>query len=63
MKLIVIVGGGVAGIAAAIRVADAGGIPIVVETRTKLGGRATSFEDPRHGLVLDNCQHVVMGCC
>jgi squalene-associated FAD-dependent desaturase len=63
MKRIVIVGGGVAGIAAAIRVADAGGIPIVVETRTKLGGRATSFEDPRHGLMLDNCQHVVMGCC
>lgn len=63
MKRVVIIGGGVAGIAAAVRIADAGGQPILVETRPRLGGRATSFEDPRNGLLLDNCQHVVMGCC
>jgi zeta-carotene desaturase len=62
-RTIVIVGGGVAGIAAAVRVAEAGARPVLVETRRKLGGRATSFVDPRSGLVLDNCQHVVMGCC
>jgi zeta-carotene desaturase len=62
-RRIAIVGGGVAGIAAAVRVADAGGTPVVIETRKKLGGRATSFSDPRSGRTLDNCQHVLMGCC
>ena len=63
VKRIVIIGGGVAGIAAAIRSAEAGWIPVILETRGKLGGRATSFDDPRTGRSLDNCQHVVMGCC
>jgi len=49
--------------AAALKIADAGEVPILVETRQRLGGRATSFRDPRSGEVLDNCQHVVMGCC
>lgn len=63
MRRIVIIGGGLAGIAAAVRVAQAGATPIVIETRRKLGGRATSFVDPRTNDVLDNCQHVLMGCC
>ena len=54
---------GVAGIAAAVRAADAGWRPVLIETRTRLGGRAMSFDDVRTGLELDNCQHVVMGCC
>lgn len=62
-RRIAIVGGGVAGIAAALRVADAGDTAILIETRKRLGGRATSFVDPRTGELLDNCQHVVMGCC
>jgi len=62
-RVVAIVGGGVAGLAAALRVAESGDRPIVIETRGKLGGRATSFEDARTGLVLDNCQHVLMGCC
>ena len=63
MKTVAIVGGGIAGIAAAIRLSQAGMKPIVLETRRKLGGRATSFVDPRTGKLLDNCQHVAMGCC
>ena len=63
MKRAVIIGAGVSGIAAAVRLAEAGWSPLVLETRPKLGGRATSFEDPRTGLRFDNCQHVVMGCC
>ncbi len=59
----VVVGGGLAGLAAAIRLADAGRPAVVLETRPRLGGRATSFEDPRSGRLLDNCQHVVLGCC
>jgi len=62
-RTIAIVGGGVAGIAAAVRVAEAGETPVLIETRKKLGGRATSFTDPRSGRTLDNCQHVLMGCC
>jgi len=62
-RTVAIVGGGVAGMAAAVRAAEAGWRPILIETRTRLGGRATSFEDVRSGAELDNCQHVVMGCC
>ncbi len=60
---VVIVGGGIAGIAAAIRLAEAGVRVVLLETRRKLGGRATSFNDVRTGEVIDNCQHVAMGCC
>ena len=60
---IVIVGAGLAGIAAATRLAFAGKPVVVVESRRRLGGRATSFVDPRDGATLDNCQHVLMGCC
>ncbi|MFM7809975.1 MAG: FAD-dependent oxidoreductase, partial [Planctomycetota bacterium] len=63
MSDVVVIGGGIAGIAAALRLAEAGHRPVVIETRRKLGGRATSFVDPRTGAMLDNCQHVVMGCC
>jgi len=62
-RTVAIIGGGVAGIAAAVRAADAGWRPILIETRTRLGGRAMSFDDVRSGVELDNCQHVVMGCC
>lgn len=58
-----IVGGGIAGLACALRLAQRGVAVTLLETRKKLGGRATSFEDVRTGQVLDNCQHVVLGCC
>ena len=63
IRRIAIVGGGISGMAAALKIAEAGDCPILIETRQRLGGRATSFKDPRTGDVLDNCQHVVMGCC
>lgn len=62
-RTIAIVGGGLAGLAAAVRIAQAGERPVLIETRGKLGGRATSFDDQRTGIPLDNCQHVLMGCC
>lgn len=62
-RTVAIVGGGVAGIAAAVAAVDAGWRVELIETRIKLGGRATSFDDVRSGVELDNCQHVVMGCC
>lgn len=62
-KNVIVVGGGVAGIACALRLAEAGVAATLLETRKKLGGRATSFQDSRTGLLIDNCQHVAMGCC
>ena len=59
----IVLGGGLAGIAAAVRLASAGVAVTLVETRQRLGGRATSFVDPTTGQVLDNCQHVLLGCC
>ncbi|MGP1310978.1 MAG: hydroxysqualene dehydroxylase HpnE, partial [Phycisphaerales bacterium] len=59
----VIVGGGLAGLSAALRLSEEGARVLVLETRKRLGGRATSFTDPRTGDTLDNCQHVAMGCC
>lgn len=56
-------GGGVAGIAAALRLAEHGLAVTLLETRQVLGGRATSFNDPRTHTPLDNCQHVLLGCC
>lgn len=59
----IIVGGGIAGIACALHLAEAGVKVTLLETRKKLGGRATSFTDVRTGMVIDNCQHVALGCC
>lgn len=60
---VVVIGGGLAGIAAAVNLSSQGVPTTLVETRKRLGGRATSFVDPATGQALDNCQHVLMGCC
>jgi squalene-associated FAD-dependent desaturase len=62
MKVIV-VGGGLAGMAAALALEQAGCAVTLIESRRTLGGRAGSFEDPQLGIELDNCQHVLLGCC
>lgn len=59
----IVMGGGVAGIAAAVRLAEAGIRVTLLETRKRLGGRATSHVDQQTGEPIDNCQHVVLGCC
>jgi len=62
-RSVLVVGGGLAGMSCAIRLAEHGVRVTLLETRKKLGGRATSFTDVRTGLMIDNCQHVVLGCC
>jgi squalene-associated FAD-dependent desaturase len=57
----VIVGGGLAGIAAALDLKRAGAKVTLLEVRPRLGGAAYSFE--RDGLWLDNGQHVFLRCC
>jgi squalene-associated FAD-dependent desaturase len=58
---VVVVGGGLAGIAAALDCASAGASVTLVEVRRRLGGAAYSFE--RDGLRMDNGQHVFLRCC
>ncbi len=58
-----IVGGGLAGLASACALAEAGYKVTLFERRPFLGGRASSYEHPGTGEVVDNCQHVLLGCC
>ncbi|HEY1922264.1 MAG TPA: hydroxysqualene dehydroxylase HpnE [Tepidisphaeraceae bacterium] len=60
---VVVVGGGLAGMAAAVALESTGAQVTLIEARKSLGGRAGSFEDPQTGEILDNCQHVLLGCC
>jgi squalene-associated FAD-dependent desaturase len=57
----VVVGGGLAGIAAALRLADTGRAVVLLERRARLGGLAYSFQ--RGPLSIDNGQHVFLRCC
>jgi zeta-carotene desaturase len=58
-----VVGGGVAGMSAACALAEAGFRIQLVERRGYLGGRASSYLHPGVNEVIDNCQHVLFGCC
>jgi squalene-associated FAD-dependent desaturase len=60
---VAIVGGGLAGLAAAVALASADCEVDLYEARRSLGGRAASFRDPVTGEQVDHCQHVSMGCC
>lgn len=58
---VVVIGGGVAGIVAALDCADAGASVTLVEVRPRLGGAAYSVA--RDELWIDNGQHVFLRCC
>ncbi|HEV2022550.1 MAG TPA: hydroxysqualene dehydroxylase HpnE [Terriglobales bacterium] len=60
---VAVVGGGLAGLAAGCALAGAGFRVTLLERRPYLGGRASSYEHPGTGEVVDNCQHVLLGCC
>src|SRR5712675_3473846 len=60
---VAVVGGGLAGLAAGCALADAGCRISLYEKRPYLGGRASSYQHPGTGDVVDNCQHVLLGCC
>ena len=57
-----VIGGGLAGLASAVALAEAGIEVQLFEKRPHLGGRATSYSLP-DGAEVDNCQHVTLGCC
>jgi squalene-associated FAD-dependent desaturase len=60
-RRVVVIGGGLAGITAAIQLRDAGLDVTLLESRPRLGGAATSYQ--RAGLMIDNGQHVFLRCC
>lgn len=62
-RSVTVVGGGVAGLAAACALADSGHRVRLLERRPYVGGRASSYEHPGTGEVIDNCQHILLGCC
>ncbi|HVA67975.1 MAG TPA: hydroxysqualene dehydroxylase HpnE [Candidatus Binataceae bacterium] len=59
---VVVIGGGFAGLSAAVALAQQGFRVAVLERKPALGGRAYSFPDPDTGDFVDNGQHVLMGC-
>jgi squalene-associated FAD-dependent desaturase len=62
LKNVIVIGGGLAGLAAGVALAEAGWRVRLFEQRPFLGGRATSYVLPS-GEHVDNCQHVTLGCC
>jgi squalene-associated FAD-dependent desaturase len=62
LKSVIVIGGGLAGLAASVALAEAGWRVRLFEQRPFLGGRATSYLLP-DGEHVDNCQHVTLGCC
>lgn len=61
-RRVAVIGGGFAGLAAGVSLADRGHEVIVLEAKRRLGGRAYSFRDAATGAVVDNGQHAMMGC-
>jgi squalene-associated FAD-dependent desaturase len=59
---VVVIGAGFAGLSAAVRTAAAGARVLVLEARARAGGRATAFPDRETGELVDNGQHVLLGC-
>lgn len=59
---VIILGGGVAGLSAAVRLSSTGRKILLLEQKPHLGGRTYSFVDKTTGDVVDNGQHLLMGC-
>jgi len=63
IKSVIVVGGGLAGLSAGCALSEAGFKVTLLERRPYVGGRASSYEHPGTGEIVDNCQHVLLGCC
>jgi squalene-associated FAD-dependent desaturase len=61
MSRVLVIGGGLSGITAALDCAEGGAQVTLLESRGRLGGAVYSFE--RDGLMVDNGQHVFLRCC
>ncbi len=63
IKRVVILGGGLAGLAAASVLSEQGFRVQLFERKSIPGGRASSYAAQDTGEEVDNCQHVLMRCC
>lgn len=61
-RRVAIIGGGFGGLAAGVSLSERGCEVLLVERRNHLGGRAYSFLDSKTGCIIDNGQHLFMGC-
>ncbi|MEQ1945741.1 MAG: hydroxysqualene dehydroxylase HpnE [Bryobacteraceae bacterium] len=65
MAEIIVIGGGLAGLASAAALGGAGHRVKLLEMKPFLGGRATSYEigNGEEAEFIDNCQHILLRCC
>lgn len=61
-RSVIVIGGGLAGLSAAVRLAEAGRRVTLIEATRAGGGRARSFHDATLEREVDNGQHLMMGC-
>lgn len=61
-KTVIVIGGGVAGLAAASLLSHREFIVTVIERNNRLGGRTFSIQDQTTSEIIDNGQHILMGC-
>jgi len=62
MKKGLVIGGGFAGLSASVHLSNAGYQVELIEASPKLGGRAYSFIHKPTNTLIDNGQHIMMGC-
>jgi len=62
MKKCIVIGGGLAGLTSAAYLSDNKVNVEIIEASPKPGGRAYSFKDNDTGTIIDNGQHIMMGC-
>ncbi len=62
MKKVIVVGGGLSGLAAAVKLSSAGYNVQILEQSASPGGRTYSFREKQSGDILDNGQHLLLDC-
>ncbi len=62
MSKCIVIGGGLAGLTSAVYLSESGIDVDLIEASPKLGGRTYSFHSKEQKTIVDNGQHVLMGC-
>lgn len=59
---VIVIGGGISGLAAAVELSSKGYKVFLCEQKGKLGGRTYSYRDQKTGDIVDNGQHLLLRC-